>query len=354
MDSMKTLAPLILVLLLAGCGGGASDEAKAPEATALVKTAPATLGATRDELSVYGAAEAAPGGERAVVVPSEAIVAAVDAPTGTMVHAGQAILTLRPSPTTKVDAAKANGDAATATAAYQRALRLRKDGLNSDADVETARAAMVAAQAAVNVPRVGVNGLVLRAPISGVVQGLNVKLGDQIAAGTTVASIATKGDLRARFGVDPAVAQRIHVGEPITVTLISGGAPIASLVNGVDPQIDATTRLASVYARIPAVTGVGPGEPLRGNITVSGSASGITIPYSALLDDGGRSYVFVVRGGVAKSRDVSPGNSSGDRIQILKGLAPGEQVVTEGGTALEDDMKVRTSDEAPAADEAKK
>jgi len=195
---------------------------------------------------------------------------------------------------------------------------------------------------------------VLRAPISGVVQGLNVKLGDQIAAGTTVASIATKGDLRARFGVDPAVAQRIHVGEPITVTLISGGAPIASIVNGVDPQIDATTRLASVYARIPAVAGVGPGEPLRGNITVSGSASGITIPYSALLDDGGRSYVFVVKGVVAKSRDVSPGNSSGDRIQILKGLAPGEQVVTEGGTALEDDMKVRTGDEAPTADEAKK
>jgi multidrug efflux pump subunit AcrA (membrane-fusion protein) len=30
----------------------------------------------------------------------------------------------------------------------------------------------------------------------------------------------------------------------------------------------------------------------------------------------------------------------GDRIQILKGLQPGERVVVEGGTALEDDMKV--------------
>jgi len=43
---------------------------------------------------------------------------------------------------------------------------------------------------------------------------------------------------------------------------------------------------------------------------------------------------------VARSRDVSPGNSSGDRVQILKGLQPGEKVVTEGGTALEDGMKV--------------
>jgi RND family efflux transporter MFP subunit len=349
MDSMKTLVPLTLVLLLAGCGGGASEEEKAPEATALVKTATATLGATRDEVAVYGAAEAAPGGERSVVVPSEAIVAVVNAPSGTTVQAGQAILTLRASPATRIEAAKANGDAATANAAYQRALRLRKDGLVADADVETARAAMVAAQAAVTGQRVGVNGLVLRAPIAGVVQGLTAKAGDQVAAGTSVASIATRGDLRARFGVDPAVAQRIHVGEPITVSLIAGGAPITTTVNGVDPQIDATTRLASIYARIPASAGVGPGEPVRGSVTVSGSASGITIPYSALLDDGGRSYVFVVEGDTAKSRDVSPGSSSGSTVQILKGLKPGERVVTEGGTALEDDMKVREDNGAAPA-----
>jgi len=351
---MKILASLALVLLLAGCGGGASDEAKAPVPIALVKTATAMLGATRDEVAVYGAAEAAPGGERAVVVPTEALVARIDAPTGTLVRAGQAILTLRPSPTSKVEAAKANGDAATATAAYQRALRLRKDGLVADADVETARAAMIAAQTAVNVPRVGMQGLVLRAPIAGVVQGLTVKLGDQVAAGTTVASIAAKGDLRARFGVDPQVAQRIHVGEPIQVSTIAGGAPIPTIINGVDPQIDATTRLASIYARIPASAGIGPGEPVHGNVTVSGSANGITIPYSALLDDGGRSYVFVIEGDTAKSRDVSPGSSSGSTIRILKGLKPGERVVTEGGTALEDGMKVRQDNSASATPGAAK
>jgi len=352
---MKMLAPLALALLLAACGGSsASDEEKAPEASALVRTAPATLGATRDEVAVYGAAEAAPGGERAVVVPSEAVVAAVDAPSGTTVRAGQAVLTLRASPATRMEAAKANADAATAAAAYARALRLRRDGLVSDADVETARGAMATARAAVTVQRVGVNGLVLRAPIAGVVQGLKTKSGDLIAAGTTVGSIAVRGDLRARFGVDPAVAQRIHVGEPIAISLIAGGAPIMSNVDGVDPQIDATTRLASIYARVAVSAGVGPGEPLRGSVTVSGSASRLTIPYAALLDDGGRSYVFVVKDGVARSRDVSPGNSAGDRIQILKGLVPGEQVVTEGGTALEDGMKVRTSDALPAAGEGKK
>lgn len=349
MKSFGLLSPVLL--LLAGCGSGASDEEKAPEASALVRTAPAALSAVRDDLTVYGAAEPAPGGERALVSPSEAVVATVNAISGTTVRAGQAILTLRASPATGIEAARSNAEAAAATAAYARATRLRADGLVSDADVETARAAMAAARAAISVRRVGVDGLVLRAPIAGVVQGLAAKPGDQIAAGASIGSIVSHGDMRARFGVDPAVAQRIHVAQPISISAIARGVPIASRVDGVDPLVDATTRLASVYARVPAGALVSPGEPLRGTITVSGSgsASVVTIPYAALLDDGGRSYVFVVRNGVARSRDVSPGNSAGDRIEIVKGLASGEQVVTEGGTALEDGMKVRTSDTVTAA-----
>jgi RND family efflux transporter MFP subunit len=183
------------------------------------------------------------------------------------------------------------------------------------------------------------------------VQNLTARPGDLIAAGTAVATIGALGDLRARFGVDPAMAARIHPGQPVEITPINAATKILSSVSGVDPQVDATTRLASVFTRVPGGQGVGAGEPLRATIGVGGTSQGITIPYSALLDDGGRSYVFVVEGGVAKSRDVSPGNSAGDRIQILKGLQPGERVVTEGGTALEDGMKVR--EDVPGAAVAK-
>ena len=65
------------------------------------------------------------------------------------------------------------------------------------------------------------------------------------------------------------------------------------------------------------------------------------MPYAALLDDGGRSYVFVVKDGVARSRNVVPGSSAGDSIAIASGVAPGERVVVAGGTALDDGMKVR-------------
>ncbi|HSI18873.1 MAG TPA: efflux RND transporter periplasmic adaptor subunit [Sphingomonas sp.] len=336
---MNTRLPLLSLLLLAGCGGAATEEDKAPEAVAQVRTAPATLGSASDGLTVYGATEAGPGAARAIVVPAEAIIATINAPTGTAVGAGQVIVTLRPSPATRTEIAKASSDAATAAAAYRRALRMRADGLVSDGDVETARGALATASATRN--NLGIRGgyAVLRAPGAGTVQGLTAKPGDQLAPGTTIATIGASGDVRARFGVDPVVAQRVRPGQPIRIAVIDGSHAMTVSVVGVDPQIDPATRLASVYARVPG-SGLGAGEPLRGTLSVGATSTGVSIPYAALLDDGGRSYVFVVRNGVAKSVDVSPGNSSGDRIQILKGLNPGDRVVTEGGTALEDGMKV--------------
>ncbi|MEO5494965.1 MAG: efflux RND transporter periplasmic adaptor subunit [Sphingomonas sp.] len=334
---MKSLSFLPL-FLLAACAAS-PDEEKAPEPTAQVRTAPAELGSSTDAVSAYGATEATPGSSRAIVAPAEAIVVSVSTPNGTAVGGGQVIVTLRASPATQAAIAKAAADATQAQAAYQRALRLRKDGLVSDADVETARAAVASASAA----RVGTGmggSVALRAPVAGTVQNLTVKPGDQVAAGTTLATIGTLGDLRAKFGVDPALAPRLHPGLPIKMSTIDGGAETAATVVGVDPQVDPTTRLAAVYVAVPASMGLGAGEPLRASLEVGATATGITIPYAALLDNGGKSYVFVIKGGVAKEREVSPGNSMGDRIQILKGLQPGERVVIEGGTALENDMKV--------------
>jgi RND family efflux transporter MFP subunit len=172
------------------------------------------------------------------------------------------------------------------------------------------------------------------------VQALSARTGDQVAAGATVASVAVKGNLRARFGIDPAIAQRVRIGQPLELSSVSGSSHAMIAVDGLDTQVDPTTRLASVYGEVPAGFEVGPGEAVRGSLSLAAKSDGITIPYGALLDDGGRSYVFVIRGGVAHEQDVSPGSSTGDRIQILKGLSVGDKVVTVGGTALEDGMKV--------------
>ena len=331
------------IMLLAGCSkGGTADESSADQPVAEVRVAVATLGSNEGVITAYGATEAGPGASHSLIAPAEAILASVAAPTGTSVGAGQAVVSLLPSRTSRLDSAKALSDAQVANAAYARALRLKADGLASNADVETARSAAIAARAAVANTGMG-GGITLRASVAGTVQGLTAKPGDQIPAGTTVATIVGRGDVRARFGVDPTIVSRIQPGAAVQIQPAGGGSPITAIIVGVDPSVDATTRLASVFVRVPAGLGIAVGVPLRATIQVGATQQGIIIPYSALLDDGGRSYVFVVTKGVAKRVDVSPGNTAGDLVEISKGLQPGDQVVTEGGTALDDGMKVHVA-----------
>ncbi len=338
---MKPLLPIVPLFLLAACGGAAEVPAAPDKPVAKVHVAIATQGSAAESLTAYGVTEAGPSADHAIVAPAEAVVERVLSPTGTAVAAGQPVIVLTPSPVTRTAIAKAASDVQVANAAYARALRLKKDGLVANADVEIAKAAAATARSTQTNLGLSGGGTALRAPVAGTVAALTANPGDQLAAGAVIASIVGRGDLRARLAVDPSAAQRIHVGEPIALQTANGGTPITVPVVGVDPQVDATTRLASVFVRIPAGSGLSAGQPVRATIAVGNVTSGISIPYAALLDDGGETYVFVVKNGVAKRVPVAPGNSSGDSVQILKGLNGGDKVVVEGGTALDDGMKVR-------------
>lgn len=332
---------LLSSLLLAACSsGGPSDTT--PEPVALVTLGAVEQGPVTQTVTLYGAAEAGPSGTLALAAPAEATVARIVAPVGTRVAAGQPIVVLRPSPTTTVDLAKAASDARAADQAYARAKRLRADGLASDADVETARAAAASADALSASLRRRTAGLTLRAPAAGFVQTIANAAGDLVAAGGTVATVSRIGDLRAHFGADPAIARSVHAGTPIRIRTAHDAAPIEVAVQSVDPVVDPATRLASIYATLPAASGVAAGEALTGAVATDASGEALTIPYAALLDDGGQPYVYVVAGGVAHRHDVVTGATSGDRIAVTKGVAAGDKVVTQGGTAVDDGMKVRT------------
>lgn len=335
-----TLSP---ALLLAACSGGAEDAADgAEQPVASVAVGRAEVGTVEQAVKLYGAAEAGPEGTATLVAPAEAIVARIAAPVGTPVTRGQRVAMLMPGPTTRADLAKASADTLAANAAYARQRRLRADGLAGDAEVETARAAAQGTGAVYKSLSNRTSGLSLRASADGVVQSVAVNPGDLLQQGAPVATIARLGKLRARFGVDPAAARALRPGAPVTIEAGRGRASLAVPITSISPVVDPQTKLAAVFVDLPADAGFAIGEPLSASAAIGGGRRGVTIPYTALLDDGGQPYVFVVAGGIAHRRDVVAATASGDRVAVASGVAAGQRVVTEGGTAIEDGMKVRT------------
>jgi RND family efflux transporter MFP subunit len=338
---MKNILPLLAITVLAACSG-ASPPGNTAQPSALVSLARAQPAQVRASVRIYGTADAGASGTIILSAPEEAIVAAIDAPMGSAVGRGQVVARLAPGPTARLERARAETDARATGLAFARARRLRADGLVGNAEVETARAAAQSASAARANIALREAGLVLRAPAAGHVSAVSVSLGSLVAAGTPVVTVVAAGDLRARFGVDPALARRIPRGASIRITPSGGGAAFTVPILSVDPAVDPTTRLASIFVRLPAAAGVGAGEPLTGELSMASAGDAPTIPYAALLDDAGQPYIYVVAGGIAHRRNVTPGPSDGQQVAILNGLRPGEAVVVAGGTAVEDGMHVRT------------
>ena len=331
------MCALATLLLLGACSKPAEDAEADP--VALVTLATAENGGVDQTVSVYGVTDSGAGGTVTLSAPTEAVVATIEAPVGTAVAPGQVVVRLLPSSATQQDTVKASRDAAAADAAYARAQRLRADNLVSDADVETAAAAARAADAGIAAAKQRADALTLKAPQAGYIVAVTQNPGDVVAGGTAIATLSSTGNLRARFGVDPSLTSAIKPGALVHVT--ANGATFDAHVISVSPVVDPTTRLAPVIVDLPAGTGLGSGVALRGDLNVASTSAALTVPYAALLDDGGQPYVFVVKAGIAHRVDVETGAQTADRIAITKGLGTGDQVVVQGGTALDDGMKVR-------------
>tara|TARA_R110002124_G_scaffold95593_2_gene239868 strand:- start:1226 stop:2299 length:1074 start_codon:yes stop_codon:yes gene_type:complete len=328
------------MLALGACSG--STDTAAPDPKALVKTAAVATGSIDETITIYGAAENGSVGQYTLSSPIEAIVQSINAPVGSNVKRGQVLVRLVPSPASKYELATASAGTRTTNLAYARMQRLRADGLVSDAEVEAARAAKQSADAlrASLADRSG--ALTLRAPDVGFVQMIGAVPGQLVAAATPVVTIVKDGDVRARFGIDPSLARRVPAGSYVEITAAGGGDPLAVPVQSVDPVVDPQTKLASIYVLIPNENEIGAGESLTGKILLSSNASGLTIPYAALLDDGGQPYVYVIEKGAAKRVDITVGPRMGNKVSVTKGLSAKQQVAVDGVTALEDGMKVRT------------
>jgi YHS domain-containing protein len=75
----------------------------------------------------------------------------------------------------------------------------------------------------------------------------------------------------------------------------------------------------------------------------------VTLPLDALVDSGARARVYVERGeGVFEPREVETGWRFGDRVEVLRGVEPGDQVVAAATFLVDSESRLKTPASGPA------
>ena len=310
-----------------------------------VTTAAAHSGSLSETVLSYGTLAAAPTGSRNVIVQYDAIVEEV------MVHAGQYIAQGTPlarittTPAAAAQYAQARSAYDLARSEFQRQTRLNKAGLSSNDQLATARKSLNDAFAQLKAQKkAGAStGLtLLKAPVGGVVTSLSAAQGDQLTAGSVVASVSSRKGLVARLGLEPEDATRLSPGDKATLSMpLDGNRKMQATLRSVGGMIDPQSRLVPAIA-----TFDNPPEnlPVIGTTMVAHLSlpprEGILVPRSAILEDGEGTYTYTVENGKAARHNVNILAETDTTSLIGKGIAPDATVIVSGNAALEDGIAV--------------
>jgi len=321
------------------------DSGPIAEPIALVTLAPVDSEDLPEIITCYGDVIFDPSREQIINAEIEARVLEVKALPGAGINKGEPILRLRPSAVSSIEVERARRDATAAKKAAERAKRLRADGLSSDADVEAAETAVHDLVELANSLETRASSIrSLLAPISGVVDAILVKPGDLVASGSMIARLASPDNIQAQVGVEIEDAARLKPGNSVSLrALNTSSSTVQTSIRNIDTRISPVTRMVNALIVIPAGKGFLPGEAVRADITVAIHVKALNVPRQAVFRDESGTYVFVVDKDVALLTRVETGLTSGDRTEILSGLAAKQSVVVEGAAILSDGMRVRTS-----------
>jgi RND family efflux transporter MFP subunit len=344
MTSRSLPFALTLAAAISAMTGCSKPAPQAPAPSVLVRTQPATQGAVPDVVTVYGAAAPATGALQTLSLDQPAQVDAVLVAPGSVVKAGQPILSYSLDPMSvsayrQAQAALklAQTQQAHANALLAQQLATRDQVAQAETAVQTAQATLAAlSQQGADVTSGRVN-----APFDGVVVSIPVAVGDQTAGGAPLATVARGSGLVITAGFDPGVAARLRAGQTATVQRLSGGATLPGHVLRVGGALNAKTRLVDADIGVSG-GGLILGDAFRATVTV-GLVSGWIAPHVSVLNDGQRDYVFQVAGAHARRVNVSVIRNAGD-VDILEGpLDARLHLVSDGAYQLEDGAQVRTA-----------
>jgi multidrug efflux pump subunit AcrA (membrane-fusion protein) len=223
------------------------------------------------------------------------------------------------------------------------------------AQIDSARGQVAAAQGQYQSAEAQVSYSEVRSPGSGIVADRPLYPGDTATTGTPLMVIVDISRVVARVNVPVNEARALKVGQPVTVTLSDSTREFPGKVTVVSPATDPNAATIQVWIELPnSNEQLKPGDTVHAAIVTETIKNASLVPASAILpgEEGGSAVLVITPDKIAHKRNVQVGVRQGDKVQIVNGVLPGEEVVTVGGMGVDDKAKVRIVEaNAPPAEE---
>jgi cobalt-zinc-cadmium efflux system membrane fusion protein len=176
----------------------------------------------------------------------------------------------------------------------------------------------------------------LNSPIDGIVVERNATVGASVGTDANLFKIIDLSRVWIDANVFEKDLQQVRPGQEVKLTVPAfPGSTFSGRVILINSVVDPDTRTVKVRTEVANPDGrLKPDMFANVQIVTALNRTAISIPQSAVLNDEGKSVVFVAEGDGYKKRQVQPGIQNNDRVEIVDGLTAGDKVVVKGNYLL--------------------
>ena len=243
-----------------------------------------------------------------------------------------------------------------AQAAYDAAVKHLESlrSVSREAELKAAQGQLTSAEAKYEGAEAQVNYSEIRSPIDGVVTDRPLFAGETAAAGTTLLTVMDTSSLLAKTHIAQNLAQRMNLGDEGRVLVPGLAQPVSGKVTLISPALDPGSTTVEIWLKIDNKNAaLKVGTPVQVSITGRSDARALKIPVNSILtaQDGSKSVMVVGADDRAHRRPLTLGLEDGAVVQVTSGIVPSDRVIIAGAYGLEDGAKVKagtSDDEKPS------
>ncbi|MBN2899490.1 MAG: efflux RND transporter periplasmic adaptor subunit [Clostridia bacterium] len=343
-------------LLFSGCGSKATEESTEADATITqelseetyyVKSEVVSLQPFNNEFIFPGKAEPV----QTVVITAKTSGDVKSAPfdIGDAVKAGDILMTLDDenhrlaASTAKLSLEQASIQLNTAKDDAERSRVLYENGAlskttmdNIDNAYKQANIGYKTAKNAYDTATINLNNTTVESPIDGIVSEKNFDIGENISPGTEVYTVVNTQQINVIVGVPEQSIQGITTGQEAVLTSQYSDKRWSGTIINISPVMDPQSYTYTAKILVDNTDGsLKSGMSLDVIITTGVSLEKLAFNKLGLILESEDTYVYLNDNGKAKMVPVTVGRANDDYYEIIDGLAPGDEVITEGSAMLE-------------------
>ncbi len=190
------------------------------------------------------------------------------------------------------------------------------------------------------------NDASVRSPINGIISARSVEEGAMITTAAVPFMVARTDIVEIKVNVTEMILNKLSEGQKVSVSISAASdKPYTGEIDAISPVANEASAAFEVKIAIPNKdNAIKPGMYAEAYFVRERAENALVLPRSAVMTEGGTSYVYIVYSDAAKKQEITTGLDTGEEIQITAGLDAAANVVVKGQKYLKDGMKVKIED----------